>query len=128
MLRIERIKVSYGEVPALHEISFQVAPKQIVSIIGANGAGKSTILKAISGLLRLDGGSIFFENQRTDLIAAHRLVEMGVAHVPEAASVALAPQVPGARARPQSRCSRESRSVRRAPRDVFRPRHSARWW
>jgi branched-chain amino acid transport system ATP-binding protein len=83
MLRIERIKVSYGEVPALHEISFQVAPKQIVSIIGANGAGKSTILKAISGLLRLDGGSIFFENQRTDLIAAHRLVEMGVAHVPE---------------------------------------------
>jgi branched-chain amino acid transport system ATP-binding protein len=83
MLRVERIKVSYDEVPALHEVSFKVEKGQIVSIVGANGAGKSTILKAISSILRPDEGSIFFENQRLDHIPAHRVVEMGIAHVPE---------------------------------------------
>ena len=83
MLRVERIKVSYDEVPALHEVTFKVEPGQIVSIVGANGAGKSTILKAISRVLRLDEGSISFENQRIDQVPAHRLVEMGIAHVPE---------------------------------------------
>ena len=56
---------------------------QIVSIIGANGAGKSTILKAISSVLHPDEGSISFENQRVDQIPPHRVVEMGIAHVPE---------------------------------------------
>ena len=83
MLRVERIKVSYDEVPALHEVSFKVEKGQIVSIVGANGAGKSTILKAISSILRPDEGSIFFENKRLDHIPAHRVVEMGIAHVPE---------------------------------------------
>jgi branched-chain amino acid transport system ATP-binding protein len=83
MLRVERIKVSYDEVPALHEVTFRVESGKIVSIVGANGAGKSTILKAISSVLRLDEGSISFENQRIDQIPAHRLVEMGIAHVPE---------------------------------------------
>jgi branched-chain amino acid transport system ATP-binding protein len=83
MLRIERIKVSYDEVPALHEVTFKVEPGQIVSIVGANGAGKTTILKAISSILRLDQGSISFENQRIDQVPAHRLVDMGIAHVPE---------------------------------------------
>jgi len=83
MLRVERIKVSYDEVPALHEVTFKVEPGQIVSIVGANGAGKSTILKAISSILRLDQGSISFENQRIDQVPAHRLVDMGIAHVPE---------------------------------------------
>ncbi len=83
MLRVERIKVSHDEVPALHEVTFKVEPGQIVSIVGANGAGKSTILKAISSVLRLDEGSISFENQRIDQVPAHRLVEMGIAHVPE---------------------------------------------
>jgi branched-chain amino acid transport system ATP-binding protein len=83
MLRVERIKVSYDEVPALHEVTFKVEPGQIVSIVGANGAGKSTILKAISSILRLDEGSISFENQRIDQVPAHRLVDMGIAHVPE---------------------------------------------
>jgi len=83
MLRVERIKVSYDEVPALHEVTFKVEPGQIVSIVGANGAGKSTILKAISSVLRLDEGSISFENQRIDQVPAHRLVDMGIAHVPE---------------------------------------------
>jgi branched-chain amino acid transport system ATP-binding protein len=60
-----------------------VEPGQIVSIVGANGAGKSTILRAISSTLHLDSGSILFENQRTDQIPPHRVVERGVAHVPE---------------------------------------------
>jgi len=83
MLRVERIKVSYDEVPALHEVSFKVEAGQIVSIVGANGAGKSTILKAISSALHPDEGSILFEEQRIDQAPAHRVVEMGIAHVPE---------------------------------------------
>jgi len=83
MLRVERIKVSYDEVPALHEVSFKVEAGQIVSIVGANGAGKSTILKAISSALHPDEGSILFEEQRIDQTPAHRVVQMGIAHVPE---------------------------------------------
>ncbi len=83
MLRVERIKVSYDGVPALHEVSFRVEPGQIVSIVGANGAGKSTILKSISSLLRLDEGSISFEDQRIDQMPPHRVVDRGIAHVPE---------------------------------------------
>ncbi len=83
MLRVKRIKVSYDEVPALHEVSFKVEPGQIVSIVGANGAGKSTILKAISSILPLDGGSIFFEEEPIHKMRPDKVVEMGVAHVPE---------------------------------------------
>ena len=83
MLRVERIRASYDEVPALHEVSFKVEPGQIVSIVGANGAGKSTILKSISSVLHLDEGSISFENQRIDRMPAHRVVDLGIAHVPE---------------------------------------------
>ena len=83
MLRVERIKVSYDEVPALHEVSFKVEPGQIVSIVGANGAGKSTILKSISSVLHLDEGSISFEDQRIDKVPPHQVVDRGIAHVPE---------------------------------------------
>ncbi len=83
MLRVERIRASYDEVPALHEVSFKVERGQIVSIVGANGAGKSTILKSISSVLHLDEGSISFENQRIDRMPAHRVVDLGIAHVPE---------------------------------------------
>jgi len=83
MLRVERIKVSYDEVPALHEVSFKVEKGQIVSIIGANGAGKSTILKAISSVLHPDEGSITFEDQRVDRTPPYKVVDMGIAHVPE---------------------------------------------
>lgn len=83
MLRVEHIKASYDEVPALHEVSFRVESGQIVSIVGANGAGKSTILKSVSSVLHLDEGSIFFEDQRIDRMPAHRVVDLGIAHVPE---------------------------------------------
>src|SRR5512139_3680866 len=83
MLRVERIKVSYDEVPALHEVSFKVETGQIVSIVGANGAGKSTILKSVSSVMRPDEGAIYFENQRIDQTPPHKVVELGVAQVPE---------------------------------------------
>jgi len=56
MLRVEGIKASYDEVPALHDVSFKVESGRIVSIVGANGAGKSTIMKSVSGILKLDCG------------------------------------------------------------------------
>jgi branched-chain amino acid transport system ATP-binding protein len=83
MLRVERIKASYDEVPALHEVSFKVEPGQIVSIVGANGAGKSTIMKSVSSVIKLDEGSIVFEDRRIDQMPAHRVVDLGIAHVPE---------------------------------------------
>ncbi len=83
MLRVERIRASYDEVPALHEVTFKVEAGQIVSIVGANGAGKSTILKSVSSVLRLDEGVIYFENQRIDQTPAHKVVDLGIAHVPE---------------------------------------------
>ncbi len=83
MLRVERIKASYDEVPALHEVSFKVEAGQIVSIVGANGAGKSTILKSVSSSLALDEGAIFFQDQRINQMPPHRVVDLGIAHVPE---------------------------------------------
>jgi branched-chain amino acid transport system ATP-binding protein len=83
MLKVSEIQVAYDEVPALHEVSFSVDEASIVSIVGANGAGKSTILRAISGLLHLSKGSIEFEGRRIDTLRAHQMVELGIAHVPE---------------------------------------------
>jgi branched-chain amino acid transport system ATP-binding protein len=83
MLRVERIKASYDEVPALHEVSFKVEAGQIVSIVGANGAGKSTILKSVSSVMPLAEGAIYFENQRVDQMPPHRVVDLGIAPVPE---------------------------------------------
>ena len=68
MLKVNDIQVSYDEVPALHGVSFSVDQGKIVSIVGANGAGKSTILKAISGLIHPVSGTIQFENQSIDHI------------------------------------------------------------
>ena len=82
MLRVEGIKASYDEVPALHDVSFKVEPGQIVSIVGANGAGKSTIMKSVSGVLKLDAGTIFFEDHRLDQMRAHHVVVLGIALVP----------------------------------------------
>jgi len=83
VLRVEKIKVCYDDVPALHEVSFEVEKGQIVAIIGSNGAGKSTILKTISGLLHPVSGTIEFEGVRIDRYPPYSIVGLGIAHVPE---------------------------------------------
>jgi branched-chain amino acid transport system ATP-binding protein len=70
-------------VTALHDVSFHVEQGEIVSIIGSNGAGKSTTLKAISGLLRPDAGQILFAGARIDCDKPHTIAARGIAHVPE---------------------------------------------
>src|SRR5918911_87951 len=83
MLSVEHLAVSYNGVPALYDVSFRVAPGQIVALVGSNGAGKSTTLRAISGLLPPERGLIVFNGQRIDRVPAHRLASLGLAHVPE---------------------------------------------
>jgi branched-chain amino acid transport system ATP-binding protein len=83
MLRIEEIDVFYGEVQALWDVSFEVGAGEIVTLVGSNGAGKTTALKTISGLLTPRGGAIYFNDTRLDAVAAHRVVELGIAHIPE---------------------------------------------
>ena len=83
MLELTNLRVSYGPVLAVDDISLTVTPGRIVALIGANGAGKSTTLKTISGLLRPSGGSISLEGKRIDNLRPETIVSLGVAHVPE---------------------------------------------
>lgn len=83
MLTVNHINVYYGEIHALHDISFDVNKGEIVTLIGANGAGKSTILKTISGLLRTKTGSIEYLNENISKREPHKIVQQGIAHVPE---------------------------------------------
>ncbi len=83
MLKVENINVYYGNIHAIRDVSFEVSRGEIVSLIGANGAGKSTILKTISGLLRTKTGTITFLDKDIHALAPHHIVERGLAHVPE---------------------------------------------
>jgi len=83
MLKINAIDVYYGKVKALHETSFEVAEGQIVAIIGANGAGKSTILRTVSGLLKPTRGTIEFCGKTISHLAPDDIVRMGAIHCPE---------------------------------------------
>jgi branched-chain amino acid transport system ATP-binding protein len=83
MLKINHLDVSYGDVQVLWDVSFEVRENEILVLIGANGAGKSTTLRSISGLLVPSKGSIEFRGSRLDRIPNHKVVELGVAHVPE---------------------------------------------
>ena len=83
MLKVENINVYYGQIHAIKDVSFEVKPGEIVSLIGANGAGKSTILKTISGLLRSKTGHITFKGEDISKTEAYKLVPKGLAHVPE---------------------------------------------
>jgi branched-chain amino acid transport system ATP-binding protein len=83
VLSVDNVEVGYDGVPALHGVSFDIAAGEIVTIVGSNGAGKSTILKTVSGLLRPIAGSVRFEQRRIDGVPAHRVVGLGIAHVPE---------------------------------------------
>ena len=83
MLQVDNINVYYGAIHAVKEVSFHVDEGEIVTLIGANGAGKSTILKTISGLLRSSGGSIGFIGKNIGSLPPHEIVGSGLALVPE---------------------------------------------
>jgi branched-chain amino acid transport system ATP-binding protein len=83
MLQLDNIHTYYGNIHALKGVSLRVEAKEVVTLIGSNGAGKSTTLKTISGLLRPRTGTVTFEDERLDQTPPHRIVEMGVGHAPE---------------------------------------------
>jgi branched-chain amino acid transport system ATP-binding protein len=83
MLQIKNLNAAYGEVRVLHDVSFYVNKGEVVGLVGANGAGKSTTLKVLSGLLPPVGGEVFFESKDITKISAYKIVEQGIAHVPE---------------------------------------------
>jgi branched-chain amino acid transport system ATP-binding protein len=83
LLQVERITIKYGKAIAVEEISLKVPEGKVVTIIGANGAGKSTILKALSGLIPLVSGEIHFAGQRIDGSKPYEIVKLGLVHVPE---------------------------------------------
>jgi branched-chain amino acid transport system ATP-binding protein len=83
LLEVDDLRVHYGHVEALKGVSLTVAAKEVVTLIGANGAGKSTTLKAVSGLLPVASGDVRFQGQSIVGVAPHRLVERGISHAPE---------------------------------------------
>jgi branched-chain amino acid transport system ATP-binding protein len=83
MLEIRDLQVSYGGIAALHGISLQVPAGSIVTLIGGNGAGKSSTLRAISGIAKVTGGSVVFEGREITNKPAHEIVALGIAHSPE---------------------------------------------
>lgn len=83
MLKVNDIHVYYGPIHAIKGNSFEVNEGEIVSLIGANGAGKSTILKTISGILRPKAGEISFIDQKINTTQPHEIVKLGIAHIPE---------------------------------------------
>jgi branched-chain amino acid transport system ATP-binding protein len=83
MIKIDNIDVYYGNVQALNSVEFEVNTGEIVTLIGANGAGKSTILKTISGLIRPMHGSIKYLDENIETLAVEKIVSRGISHVPE---------------------------------------------
>ena len=83
MLKVENLSVSYGVIGAVKGVSFEVGQGEIVALIGANGAGKTTILQTITGLIQPRGGSIRFDGADLLKTPAHKIVSLGMAHVPE---------------------------------------------
>ncbi len=83
MLKVNGIDIFYGDLQVLWDVSFEVKEKEILVLIGANGAGKSTTIRAISSLLTPKKGSIEFEGTRIDQVPAYKVIEYGIVHVPE---------------------------------------------
>ena len=83
MLRLDGLDVYYGQIHALRGVALEVREREIVALLGNNGAGKSTTLKTVSGLLRPRRGSITFEDRSLTAVPAHDIVARGIAHVPE---------------------------------------------
>jgi branched-chain amino acid transport system ATP-binding protein len=83
VLSVRNLRVSYGCIEAIKDVSFEVPPGKIVTLIGANGAGKTTTLRAVSGLEKTAGGTVVFQGKDITNMEAHRLVPLGISHVPE---------------------------------------------
>jgi branched-chain amino acid transport system ATP-binding protein len=87
MLTIAGLRAGYGKIEVLHDVALTVDQGQIVTLIGANGAGKTTLLKTISGLIRPAAGAIDFEGATLVRRAAHKIVGLGISHVPEGRAI-----------------------------------------
>jgi branched-chain amino acid transport system ATP-binding protein len=83
MLSLRSISAGYGSFRALFDVSLEVAAGEAIGVVGPNGAGKSTLMRVISGMLRASSGELSFEGRSLTRLPAHRIVEAGIAHVPE---------------------------------------------
>jgi len=83
LLSIDNLVVRYGEIEALHGVSLSIEAGEVVTLLGANGAGKSTTLRAVSGLLKPAAGDVLFEGRSIAALAPEAIVKLGIAHVPE---------------------------------------------
>jgi branched-chain amino acid transport system ATP-binding protein len=109
LLELENLAVSYGHVQAVVDVSLRVRDREVVALLGANGAGKSSLLRAISGAAGTTSGTIRLNGKRIDRLAAHRIARAGVAHVPEGRRVVAPMSVRDnleMAARSSKRCSR----------------------
>src|ERR1700680_2000786 len=87
MLELSGVCASYGSVPAITNVSITIGEGEAVGLLGANGAGKSTTLRVVSGLVKLSAGSITFAGTNLASLPPHRIPELGIAHVPEGRQV-----------------------------------------
>jgi branched-chain amino acid transport system ATP-binding protein len=87
LLKLDAVSASYGSVPAISGVSIEIAEGEAVGLLGANGAGKSTTLRVISGLVKLKSGVIRFAGTDLASLPPHRIPELGIAHVPEGRQV-----------------------------------------
>lgn len=83
MLEIKNLQVYYGVIHAIKDVSFEVNEGEVIALIGANGAGKTTILHTVTGLIAAKNGEVLYEGKDLQKIPAHKIVSMGIAHVPE---------------------------------------------
>ena len=83
MLEIKDLEVYYGMIKAIKGVSFEVNEGEVIALIGANGAGKTTILHTITGLIEAKKGAVYFDGKDITKVPAHKIVSMGMAHVPE---------------------------------------------
>ncbi len=83
ILEVQDLRVAYGKIEAVKGISFSVEPGEVVTLIGSNGAGKTTTLRTISGLIAPKSGAVAFKGKRIDGMAAHKILQLGLAHSPE---------------------------------------------
>lgn len=87
LLKVEDLKVSYGQVKALLGVSLEIQKGEIISIIGANGAGKSTLMKSIMGDVKAQSGAVYYEDQQINHVKTHNIVKNGIVYVPEGRQV-----------------------------------------